>query len=215
MRIITVSRQFGSGGRELGKRLSDILKFDYYDKEIIQKLSEEQGLDEEYVSRVLTNHEWNTVPISYGHSFVGTEFLPDSNVALLSRQREIVEEIAGAGNDCIIVGRNSDIILREYNPLRIFVCADMEARVERCMAHEAKKSGDRLSEKEIRRNIRRIDRDRRRMRASVSGKDSGDASTFDLIVNSTNWSIKELSYAVAGFAEKWFERSGIDGEDGR
>ena len=45
MRIITISRQFGSGGRELGKRLSDLLGWDYYDKEIIETLAEDQGMD--------------------------------------------------------------------------------------------------------------------------------------------------------------------------
>ena len=58
MRIITVSRQFGSGGRELGKRLADRLGFDYYDKEIIDSLAEDQGLDPDYVRRVLGNHGW-------------------------------------------------------------------------------------------------------------------------------------------------------------
>ena len=58
-RIITISRQFGSGGRELGKRLSDILGWDYYDREIIQMLSEQQGLDPDYVHRVLNGHGWH------------------------------------------------------------------------------------------------------------------------------------------------------------
>ncbi|MBR7174207.1 MAG: cytidylate kinase family protein [Clostridia bacterium] len=58
-RIITVSRQFGSGGRELGKRLSDLLGWDYYDREIIQMLSEQQGLDPEYVHRALSSHGWH------------------------------------------------------------------------------------------------------------------------------------------------------------
>ena len=208
MRIITISRQFGSGGRELGKRLSDIMKMDYYDKEILEKLSREEGLDKEYLNHVLTNHEWNTIPISFAHSFMGTEFIPQANVSLLSRQREIIEDIAKYGNDCIIVGRNADVILREYKPFRVFVCADMEARMERCIAHEEKKDEkERLDEKEIRRNIRRIDRDRNRMRESVSGKDSSDSSAFDLVINSANWEIKELAPAVAEFAVSFFERS--------
>ena len=49
MRIITISREFGSGGRELGKRLADALGFDYYDREIIESIAKEQGLDEGYV----------------------------------------------------------------------------------------------------------------------------------------------------------------------
>ena len=59
MRILTVSRQFGSGGRELGKRLSDLLGWDYYDREIIQALAREKGLDPEYVHQMLSSHGWH------------------------------------------------------------------------------------------------------------------------------------------------------------
>ena len=52
MRIITISRQFGSGGRELGKRMADVLGWDYYDREIIEKLSIDEGLDKEYINHV-------------------------------------------------------------------------------------------------------------------------------------------------------------------
>ena len=209
MKIITISRQFGSGGRELGKRLSDVLKYDYYDREIITKLSEEQGLDEEYVSRVLNNHEWNTVPITFNASFVNTGFFANSNVSLMSRQREIIEDIAKAGNDCIIVGRNADVILREYHPLRIAVCADMDYRVARCFRHEQKKTDGGLTEKEVINNIRRIDKERARTRELISGKDRGDPSSFDLVVNSAGWEIKELVNSVADFAEKWFNRKEV------
>ena len=65
MKIITISRQFGSGGRELGKRLADQLGWDYYDREIIQSLAEEQGLDPEYVHKVLSGHGWHQYQLSY------------------------------------------------------------------------------------------------------------------------------------------------------
>ena len=56
MRIITISREFGSGGRELGKCLAELLEYDYYDREIITAIAESKKLDENYVSRVLDNH---------------------------------------------------------------------------------------------------------------------------------------------------------------
>lgn len=56
MKIITISREFGSGGRELGKRLADLLKWDYYDKEIITAIAGNKNMDESYVSRILENH---------------------------------------------------------------------------------------------------------------------------------------------------------------
>ena len=137
-RIITVSRQFGSGGREMGKRLSDLLGWDYYDREIIQMLSEQQGLDPEYVHKVLSGHGWNHYQLTYRHSFHPHVPGVYRGTELLSREREIIEEIAKEGNDCVIVGRDADVILHDYNPFRIFICADMEARIARCMRFEQK-----------------------------------------------------------------------------
>ncbi len=207
MRIITVSRQFGSGGRELGKRLSDLLGWDYYDREIIQALSDEHGLTPEDVHRMLSRHGWHNYQLTYRNSF---HQLPAGNwkrTELLVRQREIIREIAEAGNDCIIVGRDADVILQDKHPFRVYVCADMESRIARCARYEEKKpEAERLTEKEILRNIRRIDRNRRQVREILTGKAAGDGSAFDLTVNAAGWDIRKLAEAVADFSGRWFER---------
>ena len=113
MRIITISRQFGSGGRELGKRLADHLEWDYYDKEIIETLADEHGLDEAYVKHMLSNHGWHNLQLTYRNSFAHLTFDPGLKTQLLVRTREILQEIAEAGNNCVIVGRDADIILQE------------------------------------------------------------------------------------------------------
>ena len=71
MKIITISREFGSGGREIGKRLADVLGFDYYDKEIIAAIAENTGMDEGYVSRVLDTHGWQQITLNFQTSFTG------------------------------------------------------------------------------------------------------------------------------------------------
>ena len=82
----------------------------------------------------------------------------------------------------------------------------MQARTERCLAYEQKKpASERLIEKEIIRNIRRIDRNRSRTREILTGRHHGDASGFDLTVNAAHWEIKKLVPAVAEFAIRWFE----------
>ena len=207
MRIITVSRQFGSGGRELGKRLADLLGWDYYDREIIQALSEKQGLDPEYVHKVLNGHGWHQYQLSFRNSFRKSEGDPWRQTEVLVRQREILLEIAEAGNDCVIVGRDADVILRDYHPFRVYVCAEMQARIERCARYEEKREASgRLTEKEIQRNIRRIDRTRKQIREILTGRSAGDSSVFDLTVNATGWEIKKLAEAVADFSGKWFEK---------
>ena len=207
MRIITISRQFGSGGRELGKRLSDRLGWDYYDREIIQALSEEQGMDPEYVHKVLSGHGWHNYQLTYRNSFRQISGGSGKQTEVLIRQREILREIAEEGNNCVIVGRDADVILRDYHPFRIFVCAETESRVARCARFEQKKDpADRLTEKEILRNIRRIDRTRKQIREILTGKSAGDGSAFDLTVNATDWEIKKLAEALADFSGKWFEQ---------
>ena len=205
MKIITVSRQFGSGGRELGKRLSDLLNWDYYDREIIQALADEQGLDPEYVRRVVNGHGWNHYQLTYRNSFRQPADDSWRHTEVLVRQREILREVAEAGNHCVIVGRDADVILHDYRPFRVFVCADMASRVARCMRFEEKKPPEeRLSEAEIQRNIRRIDRNRRRTREILTGKSSRDGSAFDLTVNASGWEIRNLAQAVADFSCRWF-----------
>ena len=206
MRIITISRQFGSGGRELGKRLSDCLGWDYYDRQILETLAEEHNMDAEYVRRALANHGWQNIQLSYRSSFKQLMFDPGVRTKLLVRQREILQQIAALDQDCIIVGRDADVILQDCKPFRIFACADLEARLRHCLAFEEKKPRrERLSEKEILRNIRRIDKNRARTREVLTGKTHGDASAFDLTVNTSGWEIKKLAAAVADFALRRFE----------
>ena len=206
MRIITISRQFGSGGRELGKRLAEQLGWDYYDREIIERLAAEQSLEPDYVKKQLTNHGWHNIQLTYRSSFDHVLNDPGMGTQLRIREREILREIAALGNDCVIIGRDADVILEEEHPFRVLVCADMEARLRRCMRFELKRpESERLSERAVRRNIRRIDRNRRHTREILTGRAHGDGSGFDLTVNTTNWEIKKLTGALADFALRWFE----------
>lgn len=72
MRIITISREFGSGGRELGKRLADLLKFDYYDEEIIEAAAASKGLDKSYAEAIMENSANKNMLLHFRQSFVGS-----------------------------------------------------------------------------------------------------------------------------------------------
>lgn len=206
MHIITISRQFGSGGRELGKRLAEQLGWDYYDREIIDALAAAEGLDPDYVKKTLANHGWHNIQLTYRSSFSHLLYDPGANTQMLIREREILREIAALGNDCVIIGRDADVILEDYRPFRVFVCADEAARLRRCMKHELNRpEAERLSERQILRNIRRIDRGRAHTREILTGRQHGDGSAFDLTVNTAGWSIKKLTGALADFALRWFE----------
>lgn len=104
----------------------------------------------------------------------------------------------------MIVGRNADVLLEEYKPFRIFVCAGMDAKICRCIERSDKNEA--LSRKEMESNIRRIDKNRAKICEMLTGSRWGDRKSYHLVINTTDWNIKELAPAVAGFVSCWFGR---------
>lgn len=204
MNIITISREFGSGGRELGKRLADFLGYDYYDSEIISAVAEKSGLDADYVEYALSNHGWQNHEISFRSTLSSSAYLQSFKVNILLQQKKVIEEIAALGKDCVIVGRNADMILREYHPFNVFVCAEMGAKVKRCM--ERASDGEKLNEKELVRKIKQIDKNRAYTREIIGGPKWGQRDSYHLTVNTTDFEIKKTVPAVAEFANVWFGR---------
>ncbi len=201
--IICISREFGSGGRELGRRMADTLGYDYYDGEIINKISEDCGLDPEYIENTLEDHTWQSIPITVQRTFASPIALPSPPLELLQEQRKVIEEIGKVGQNCIIVGRNADLLLESYKPFSIFICAKMQARVERCINRA--KEGEDTNPREVEKRIRRVDKNRARTREILSDSGWGKREYYHMIVNTTGWDLAELAPTVAAFAAKWFE----------
>ena len=204
MNIITISREFGSGGRELGKRLADLTGYDYYDSEIIAAVAKNSGLDPDYVESVLTDHGWQNLSLTYRSTLSSASYIQSSQIHLLVEQKKVIEQIAALGKDCIIVGRNADMILGDYQPFSIFVCAQTDAKVRRCMERAA--DNEKLTEKELIRKMKQIDKARSQTRDLMGGLEWGRRDAYHLTVNTTDWEIKELAPAVADFAARWFGR---------
>lgn len=205
MQIITVSREFGSGGRELGKRLADLLGFDYYDKEIITAIAENKGLDEKYVEKSLDSNFVQTFSFTYGNTFGVIPSLQAQKTELFLEQKRVIERIASAGKNFVIVGRNADVILKDFKPFNIFVCAGLEAKIKRCAARA--RDGENLTRKKIIQNIKSIDKSRARIREFMTDSRWGESQTYHLTVNTTEWDIKELAAALSEFIKSWFKKS--------
>lgn len=201
MKIITLSREFGSGGRELGKRLSDILGIDYYDSQIITEIAKEVNLDEKYVENRLESNVFANIPLSYASTFMVTPVNYDTP-SLLTRQNKLIKEIPKRG-DCIIVGRAADSLLEEYHPFRIFVYADMESKVKRCQ--ERAEEDENLSVKELEKKIKTVDKRRSDVYEFVSLKEWGDKSSYDLCINTSGRDIKETANSLAKYLETWLK----------
>ena len=205
MGIITISREFGSGGRELGKRLADELGYAYYDKEIVAAIAEKHQLDEHYVSYALEGGSFRNFPVHFGRTFSYTPALMASETHLFAEQNRLLREFAAAGN-CVVVGRAADVILREYSPFNLFVYADMPSKIKRCQ--ERAQDDEHLSAREMEKRIKRIDADRKRYHGLISEIPWGDRRGYHLCVNTTDREIKALVPAVAQYVRIWFEERG-------
>lgn len=130
LQIITISREFGSGGRTIGKKVAEQLQIAYYDEEIVSEIAKESGLAESFVKEqgeyANTSSHFLFNFNNWGNGMTST--LSDRLYVL---QRNLICELAEKG-PCVIVGRCADYVLRERRDcLNVFVHADMEFRADR------------------------------------------------------------------------------------
>lgn len=202
-KIITISREFGSGGRELGKRLAEALGVPCYDSQIIEMVAEKQGLDKDYVESASERDISAFYPTTIGVRFSSTSFFINQSVELFTEQTKAIRELASKG-DCVIVGRCADIILSEQKPFNIFVYADKESKIKRCM--ERAKDGEVLTEKDIEKKMKEIDKGRADLRKALSEFKWGEKEGYHLMVNTSGKEIKTLVPGLAEYVKGYFDR---------
>lgn len=199
MKIITVGREFGSGGREFGRRLAEKLQISYYDKEIIEELSKRTKMSEEFVSEIVEKRPVPFFPITIGRSFYPMENpIFEQSQEIFRQQSEIIREMAEK-SDCVIVGRCADDILEELNPTRIFIYAEMESRIKRCRLKANPEEG--LSAKEIKKKIIEIDKGRSKYYGFYTGKSWGEPTNYDYLINTSFKEIKTLIHSFSKIFE--------------
>lgn len=200
-KIITISREFGSGGRELGKRLAEELGYAYYDREIIAEISKETGMTEEYIKNI---SEKGIYPYAFqfAKSFAMYPSLQSNQTEILVKQQKIIKEISEKGN-CVIVGRGANIILKEKNPMNIFIYADMESKMNRC---RLKRKDEKYTDKELKNKIIQIDKNRKNYHKIISDLEWGAKENYHLCINTSNIEIKEIVHSLSDYIENWFRR---------
>ena len=126
-RVITISREFGSGGRTIGKQVAAELGIPCYDNELLQKIAQESGFHENYVKEAGEYAPGGFLASAFSHPNSG----PNNADYLWKIQYKIISELAEKG-PCVIVGRCADYILRDKaDCLRVFIHADLKFRAER------------------------------------------------------------------------------------
>ena len=197
MKIITVSREFGSGGREIGKRLADELGFAYYDREIVSAIAEKTSLDEGYIERTLDSSILNQVyPVTFSRTFAFSYHNIANATNLLAKQHQVVRELSQKG-DCVIVGRSADALLSDLNPFKLFVYADMQSKIDRCKKRA--EEGENFTDKQYKKKIEKIDKARAENHDFVSSYAWGDMKNYDLCINTTNIDIKAIVPKLAEY----------------
>ena len=174
-RIITISREFGSGGRTIAKLVADRLGYAYYDKDLIEKISEGTGFSKGFIERYGEQAPGNSL---FSYAFLGRTV---NGMAMQDyiwmEQRKIIMDLAEKGN-CVIVGRCADYILKDRAEcINVFICADKEDRKKRIGRLYN------LTERKAAERIRRTDRERRYYYELHTGQDWGEIGSHQILFN--------------------------------
>lgn len=196
-RIITIGREFGSGGREIGRRLAEHLHFAYYDQEIVKEIAKRTDMAEEYIRNIEERQPIPLLPITIGRTFtLPPNAITDQAQTVYAEQCKVIREMAQK-SDCVIVGRCADYVLRELLPFRLFIYADMKSKIERCRKKGQEK--DILNNQELQRKILSVDKSRSKYYQFYTDQVWGDKKNYDLCINTSAIEIKKAVYAIEKF----------------
>ena len=196
--VITIGRQYGSGGREIGARLAKDLGLGFYDKNILRLNSDESGIkesfyhmaDEKAGNKLLYRIVKSLAP-ELGTPSLGPDLIAADN--LFRFQSEVIRKLA-AEEDCVIIGRCADYVLDGFDGLvKVYLYADMDYRVERI------KELVYYEPKDVKKNIKRIDRERRDYHRYYTGRDWENVENYDLMLNTARLGTEGAVEAVKGY----------------
>lgn len=198
--IVTITRQYGSGGHDIGKRLAEKLGVDFYDKELISIAAKESGVAPEIfkdVDEKATNsllYSLSTGLYSYGNNFSSINDLP-VNDRLYILQHKIIKDLADKGT-FVVVGRCADYVLRDYpNVIKVFIYADLDSRVARAVARHD------IDPARAKQAVQKADKRRANYYSFYSGKKWGLADNYDLCINSTNITTEQAVKLISEYID--------------
>ena len=180
--IVTIDREFGSGGHEVAKRLADRLGIAFYDEEIIARAAASTGYHEEYIR----DNDEKAPDLSFASVFSGFDNFQSSPFAKIQEEEfNIIREIAAEGS-CVIVGRAADYILSEERHVSIFLFAPFEDRVRRKQQiHNTAEPENLYDIATVEKQVKQIDKQRRRYYEFYTDNKWGGRDEYDLLVNTS------------------------------
>lgn len=179
-KIISISREFGSGGREIGYRLAQKLGIPFYDKELISMAAEDSNISEALFhanDEIIAKKERPDGTYAPIDPFSPAYEIPVSD-QLFVIQTKIIKQLAQNG-PCVIIGRCSDVIVEDA--FKVFICSSLKKRIERLTALEHDPSVD---AKKLETQVRSVDKKRKEYYQYYSGNEWGKPKNYDLCLNS-------------------------------
>ena len=196
-KIITISREFGSGGRSIGKAVAEKLGYDYYDSELAQRVAEETGFSAEYIAdagEYAPGKSMFSYAFSSGTPHTGTSM--NATDYLWAAQCRIIKELAEKGN-CVIVGRCADYILRDRDDcLHVFIHADKAYKAKRIVELYGvtdKSPEKRLADKDAKRKVNY---------KYFTGREWGNIENYHICLNSALFGQDVCADIIADSAKK-------------
>ena len=189
--VVTIGREFGSGGREIGESLAEKLGFTFYSERLATKASEATGIDEEFFRKVDEKQKK-----SFWYMFAMSNLLSDdldtalgllpTNEKLFIEQTKVIEDLADK-EDCVIVGRCSNYILKENpNTLHVFIYSNMHSKIRRIMEKQN------MTEAQAKKHISKIEKERKDYYNYYTECKWGDKADYDICLDSSAFSKEEI-----------------------
>lgn len=181
-KIITIGRQFGSGGHEIGERLSKLLGIPLYDRNLVEMAADKLGMDSEMAASIDEKALMNFMttyqsPWGANMPYYLAEYGETQSDKLFLAQSAVIKSLAEAG-PCIIIGRGADFILKDYPGLiNVFICASKEDRIKRLM--EVRN----YSKKEAESKMKKNDKSRRTYYETYTGQEWGSINSHQMLLN--------------------------------
>lgn len=203
--IITIARQYGSGGREIGEKVASMLNIPIFDKQLITDAAAKGNLNEDVLRRTDESAANSLLyTLAMGSNVVGTSmhfgYKMPINDKLFILQSEVIKAYAAEGS-CVIIGRCSDYVLREEeNVFRIFIYGDIEHRKERVQSRHPE-----LKTSQIIDVINKTDKRRASYYNFYTGNKWGKYDNYDMAINSSTLGIEDTAELIAACAKKLME----------
>ncbi|MEG2916033.1 MAG: cytidylate kinase-like family protein [Oscillospiraceae bacterium] len=199
--IITIGREYGSGGHEVGIRLAKRLNIPFYDKALTELISENSDFAEEFLASNEEKVDLFNLPIGAVNS-VSTDFQPTFSDKIFINQSNLIKSLADKG-PCVIVGRCADYVLRDYNTINVFVYANIESRIERKLKLLSENQGETMEYAKMKKQINKIDKARKAYYEFYSDKKWGSISGYDLCVSTDKVGIDGVCDTISSFVASY------------